>query len=222
MGTEFRSIAGKWPAEFFTQPHIYPSRWVSLPVTVASESTTRKKKHFLVMWLPQADSWPGISTVNGATAVTAHCHTDSLLKLITMELPVPLVLFLALTVSLVVFVPLTGVLVRFRANYNPKGLQLDSDGGAVPYTGPVLRSYFGMMIRVYRLEVRMQKFLFVVQPKGEASRAFPAFTKDWVCSPSILSPCLLLTFYSSANRHQQLHHRHYCSSFHRYGASTSW
>ena len=95
-----------------------------------------------------------------------------------MELPVPLVLFLALTVSLVVFVPLTGVLVRFRANYNPKGLQLDSDGGAVPYTGPVLRSYFGMMIRVYRLEVRMQKFLFVEQPKGEASRAFPAFTKD--------------------------------------------
>jgi len=69
-----------------------------------------------------------------------------------MELPVPLVLFLALILSLVVFVPLTGVLVRFRANYNPKGLLLDSDGGAVPYTGPVLRSYFGMMIRVYRLE----------------------------------------------------------------------
>jgi hypothetical protein len=80
-------------------------------------------------------------------------------------LPVPLVLFLALIISLVVFVPLTGVLVRFRANYNPKGLQLDSDGGAVPYTGPVLRSYFGMMIRVYRLEVRMQMFLFLVQPK---------------------------------------------------------
>jgi len=69
-----------------------------------------------------------------------------------MALPVPLVLFLALIISLVVFVPLTGVLVRFRANYNPKGLQLDSDGGAVPYTGPVVRSYFGMMIRVYRLE----------------------------------------------------------------------
>ena len=85
---------------------------------------------------------------------------------ITMGLPVPLVLFLALVISLVVFVPLTGVLVRFRANYNPKGLQLDTDGGAVPYTGPVLRSYFGMMIRVYRLEVRIQKFLFLVQPKA--------------------------------------------------------
>lgn len=95
-----------------------------------------------------------------------------------MELPVPLVLFLALILSLVFFVPLTGVLVRFRANYNPKGLQLDSDGGAVPYTGPVLRSYFGMMIRVYRLEVRMQMFLFFVQPKAEASRGFPGFTKD--------------------------------------------
>jgi hypothetical protein len=69
-----------------------------------------------------------------------------------MALPVPFVLFLALIISLVVFVPLTGILVRFRANYNPKGLQLDSDGGAVPYTGPVLRSYFGMMVRVYRLE----------------------------------------------------------------------
>ena len=69
------------------------------------------------------------------------------------SLPAPLVLFLALVISLVVFVPFTGVLVRFRANYNPKGLQLDSDGGAVPYTGPVLRSYFGMMARVYRLEV---------------------------------------------------------------------
>lgn len=92
--------------------------------------------------------------------------------------PAPLVLFLALIVSLVVFVPLTGVLVRFRANYNPKGLQLDSDGGAVPYTGPVLHSYFGMMVRVYRLEVRMQKFLFLVRPKAEASRGFQAFTKD--------------------------------------------
>ncbi|KAF8161135.1 hypothetical protein B0H34DRAFT_699604 [Crassisporium funariophilum] len=67
-------------------------------------------------------------------------------------LPGPIVLFLALGITLAVFVPLTGVLVRFRANYNPKGLQLDSEGGAVPYTGPVVRSYFGMMVRVYRLE----------------------------------------------------------------------
>lgn len=69
--------------------------------------------------------------------------------------PAPLILLFALIISLVIFVPLTGVLVRFRANYNPKGLQLDSEGGAVPYTGPVVHSYFGMMARVYRLEVRM-------------------------------------------------------------------
>lgn len=67
--------------------------------------------------------------------------------------PAPVVLLFAMVITLAVFVPLTGVLVRFRANYNPKGLQLDSEGGAAPYTGPIVNSYFGMMIRVYRLEV---------------------------------------------------------------------
>lgn len=63
-------------------------------------------------------------------------------------------LLVALAISLIIFVPLSGVLVRLRANYNPKGLQLDSEGGAVPHTGPVVRSYFKMMGRVYRIEVR--------------------------------------------------------------------
>jgi hypothetical protein len=67
-------------------------------------------------------------------------------------LPAPLVLLFAMILTLAVFVPLTGILVRFRANYNPKGLQLDSEGGATPYTGPIVTSYFGMMFRVYRLE----------------------------------------------------------------------
>lgn len=62
------------------------------------------------------------------------------------------VLLGALLVSLGIFVPLTGVLVRFRANYNPKGLQLDSEGGATPHTGPVIKSYFAMFARVRRLE----------------------------------------------------------------------
>ncbi|PPQ63995.1 hypothetical protein CVT24_009424 [Panaeolus cyanescens] len=62
------------------------------------------------------------------------------------------VLLSALAVSLGIFVPLTGVLVRFRANYNPKGLQLDSEGGATPHTGPVIKSYFAMFSRVRRLE----------------------------------------------------------------------
>lgn len=47
----------------------------------------------------------------------------------------------------------TGALVRFRANYNPKGLQLDAEGGAQPYTGPVVSTFFGMLKRVHRIEV---------------------------------------------------------------------
>ena len=73
-------------------------------------------------------------------------------------LPAPLVLLFAMAITLAVFVPLTGVLVRFRANYNPKGLQLDTEGGAAPYTGPIVNSYFGMMFRVYRLEVSTLPF----------------------------------------------------------------
>jgi hypothetical protein len=65
-----------------------------------------------------------------------------------------LVLFLSLVISLAIIVPLTGSLVRFRANYNPKGLQLDAEGGAQPYTGPVVSSFVGMIRRVYRIEVR--------------------------------------------------------------------
>lgn len=68
--------------------------------------------------------------------------------------PPTLVLFLATIISLAIFVPLTGVLVRFRANYNPKGLQLDSEGGAAPHTGPVVNSYIQMFLRTYQLEVR--------------------------------------------------------------------
>jgi len=66
--------------------------------------------------------------------------------------PAPVILLLAMVISLAIFVPLSGILVRFRANYNPKGLQLDQEGGAAPHTGPVVRSYFGMLGRVYRLE----------------------------------------------------------------------
>ncbi|EGN99882.1 hypothetical protein SERLA73DRAFT_180152 [Serpula lacrymans var. lacrymans S7.3] len=54
--------------------------------------------------------------------------------------------------SLAILVPLSGALVRFRAHYNPKGLQLDSEGGVQPHTGPVISSFFGMLKRVYRIE----------------------------------------------------------------------
>ncbi|KAG2015483.1 hypothetical protein CC2G_008752 [Coprinopsis cinerea AmutBmut pab1-1] len=61
-------------------------------------------------------------------------------------------LWITLAVVMAVVVPFTGVLVRFRANYNPKGLHLDEEGTAVPHTGPVVKSYIAMFTRVYRLE----------------------------------------------------------------------
>ncbi|KAJ4497077.1 hypothetical protein C8R41DRAFT_823200 [Lentinula lateritia] len=61
-------------------------------------------------------------------------------------------LLVSLAISFAIFVPLTGVLVRFRAQYNPRGLQLDVEGTPQPHTGPVIRSYFAMMKRVYRIE----------------------------------------------------------------------
>ncbi|KAH9169091.1 mitochondrial carrier [Lactarius sanguifluus] len=45
-----------------------------------------------------------------------------------------------------------GALVRLRANYNPKGLQLDPEDGVQPHTGPVITSFFLMLSRVRRLE----------------------------------------------------------------------
>ncbi|KAJ6593960.1 hypothetical protein B0H19DRAFT_43111 [Mycena capillaripes] len=58
----------------------------------------------------------------------------------------------SLAISLFIAVPLTGVLVRFRANYTPRGLALDTDGAAFPHTGPVVNSYFGMFRRVWQIE----------------------------------------------------------------------
>lgn len=55
--------------------------------------------------------------------------------------------------SFLIAIPLAGALVRFRANYTPKGLQLDGEGGVQPHTGPVVSSYFAMIKRVKRLEV---------------------------------------------------------------------
>lgn len=51
-----------------------------------------------------------------------------------------------------IIVPVVGVLVRYRANYNPKSVQLDSETGATVHTGSEVTSYFGMMKRVYYIE----------------------------------------------------------------------
>ncbi|KAI0743918.1 mitochondrial carrier [Daedaleopsis nitida] len=63
-----------------------------------------------------------------------------------------LTLALSLGVSLGITVPLTGALVRLRANYNPKALQLDPEGNVNVHTGPIVTSFFGMLRRVYRIE----------------------------------------------------------------------
>ena len=70
---------------------------------------------------------------------------------------VTVVLFgLFLIVFLLFTVPLNGALVRLRANYNPKGLQLDPEDGVQPHTGPVITGFFAMMKRIRRLEVRFR------------------------------------------------------------------
>ncbi|KAI0675211.1 mitochondrial carrier [Trametes maxima] len=61
-------------------------------------------------------------------------------------------LSLSLAVSLAITVPLTGALVRLRANYNPKALQLDPEGNVNVHTGPIVTSFFGMLRRVYNIE----------------------------------------------------------------------
>ncbi|RDX55007.1 mitochondrial carrier [Lentinus brumalis] len=63
-----------------------------------------------------------------------------------------LTLVISLVVSLAITVPLTGALVRLRANYNPKALQLDPEGNVNVHTGPIVTSFFGMLRRVYRIE----------------------------------------------------------------------
>ncbi|KAI0314085.1 mitochondrial carrier [Amylostereum chailletii] len=71
---------------------------------------------------------------------------------VAFSLAALLAFFLFLGLFLLITVPLTGALVRLRANYNPKGLQLDPEDGVQPHTGPVVTSFFGMMARVRRLE----------------------------------------------------------------------
>ncbi|KAI0374132.1 mitochondrial carrier [Pilatotrama ljubarskyi] len=61
-------------------------------------------------------------------------------------------LVLSLSLSLLITVPLTGALVRLRANYNPKALQLDPEGNVHVHTGPIVTSFFGMLGRAYRIE----------------------------------------------------------------------
>lgn len=82
-----------------------------------------------------------------------------------------IVLTIASCIGLLIHVPFVGALIRYRSNYTPKGLQLDQDGQPQPYVGPVIPkyvssiaqgaqltvlrvSYFSMLVRIKRIEVR--------------------------------------------------------------------
>lgn len=61
--------------------------------------------------------------------------------------------FLSLGIYLAIAIPIAGALVRLRANFNPKSIQLDAEGNVEPHTGPIVTSFFGMLKRVKRIEV---------------------------------------------------------------------
>lgn len=61
-------------------------------------------------------------------------------------------LLISLALYLGIAIPLIGALVRLRANFNPKSIQLDAEGNVEPHTGPIVTSFFGMLKRVKRIE----------------------------------------------------------------------
>ena len=68
-------------------------------------------------------------------------------------------LIISLAIYLAIAVPLNGALVRLRANFNPKSIQLDAEGNVEPHTGPIVTSFFSMLGRVKRIEVSYRHHL---------------------------------------------------------------
>jgi hypothetical protein len=85
-----------------------------------------------------------------------------------------------LAISLAISVPLTGALVRLRANFNPRSIQLDAEGNVEPHTGPVVTTFFGMLLRVKRIEVRDEWLLFPSVLRNHRCRDGMGYTKDSV------------------------------------------
>ena len=107
-----------------------------------------------------------------------------------------------LGIFLLITVPLTGALVRLRANYNPKGLQLDPENGVQPHTGPVITSFFLMLSRVRRLEVRSATFhnsLGSLSGCIGPGLGWPYERHEYAEFPCYLSNWLLLFFLTSAD-----------------------
>lgn len=86
-----------------------------------------------------------------AVAATLYDDDDDILLFVMLVFL--LVLFGSLALSILIVVPLTGALVRVRANFNPKSIQLDAEGNVEPHTGPDVTTFFGMLRRVKRIEV---------------------------------------------------------------------
>jgi hypothetical protein len=98
-------------------------------------------------------------------------HQPSASRIPTMlgviELMTALLIFcVASSVSLLIQTPLLGALVRFRANYTPKGLQIGEEGGMTPHVGPVVPNYFSMLLRVKRIEVSVVSVIGSVRSRG--------------------------------------------------------
>jgi hypothetical protein len=129
---------------------------------------------------PNVTGQQSVSPVLAALQVDAACPlttttTTTMSSLSGLSL---VAFFVTLSLVLAVSVPFTGTLVRFRASYNPRGLALDAEGGAQPHTGPVVNSYFGMMSRVYRIEVIDVDFTLSVRKLNHRYRDGPASTKE--------------------------------------------
>lgn len=99
---------------------------------------------------------PGLRTPQHrrpSVSLLISCFISLLTAPIMLEFFDMMTLLGSVALSLAILVPLAGALVRFRAHYNPKGLQLDAEGGVQPHTGPVISSFFSMLKRVHRIEV---------------------------------------------------------------------
>jgi len=87
-----------------------------------------------------------------------------------MPMLAPFLIFsLASFVSLLIHVPFLGALVRLRANYTPKGLQIGEEGGMAPPAGLGLPDYFAMLLRIKRIEVSVVPAVASVRSRGACS-----------------------------------------------------
>ena len=90
-----------------------------------------------------------------------------------------LIFCIASSFSLLIHVPLLGALVRFRANYTPKGLQIGEEGGMTPHVGPVVPNYFAMLLRIKRIEVSVYSAIGSVRSLGEGKADTSSPFKGW-------------------------------------------